>query len=235
MRLLAEGGSVLRVAHRGASALAPENSLAALAAALEHDIDLVEFDVCERDGELVLGHSTEQAVADAPTLDEALAFLAKRAPPTVGFDVDLKWWGFEERAVEALRRHGVVERSLVCSFFTSSLREVRRLEPGLAVGVSYPLDRHRMSERGYVPEAAIRAALGFMRRTLPRRIESLLDRADADAAMLHQLVLSRKLVERCHACGAAVFAWTMNDADAVASVLDLGVDGVISDDPRLFT
>jgi glycerophosphoryl diester phosphodiesterase len=52
--------------------------------------------------------------------------------------------------------------------------------------------------------------------------------------MLHYALVSRRLVERCHARGAAVLAWTVLDEKALRSVLVAGVDGVIANDPRLF-
>jgi glycerophosphoryl diester phosphodiesterase len=65
------------------------------------------------------------------------------------------------------------------------------------------------------------------------RIVGLLARARADAAMLHWALVSRSLVERCHARGAAVLAWTVEDEAALRRVLAAGVDGVIANDPRL--
>jgi len=62
----------------------------------------------------------------------------------------------------------------------------------------------------------------------------MLTAAGATAAMLHWQVVSRAAVERCHAAGAAVFAWTVLDAEQVRRLDDLGVDGVIADDPRIF-
>jgi glycerophosphoryl diester phosphodiesterase len=233
VRLRAEDGRFLRIAHRGAAALADENSLAAIEAGLAADVDLVEFDVLEVGGRLVLAHAPELAVSDAPALDEALE-LARAARPEVGLDVDLKWHGFEARVVETIRRHGLVERTLVSSCFAPSLREVRKLEPGLATAFAYPFDRYRASERSVVPEALVRASLAGMKRALPARIQRMLLRAEADVATLHWLVISPRLVERCHAAGAAVWAWTVNDADVIDSVAAAGVDGIISDDPRLF-
>ena len=73
-----------------------------------------------------------------------------------------------------------------------------------------------------------------LRRTLPLRIVRMLDRARASAAMLHHRVISRAAVERAHAHGAAVFAWTVDDEAALERVLAAGVDGVITNDPRIF-
>ncbi len=233
MRLRAEDGRFLRIAHRGAAALAAENSLAAIEAGLAADVDLIEFDVLELGGRLVVAHAPELAVPGGPTLDDALE-LARASRPELGLDVDLKWHGYEERVIETIRRHGLVERTLISSCFAPSLREVRRLEPRLATAFAYPFDRYRASERRVVPETLIRASLAAMKQALPARIQRMLLRAEADVATLHWLVISPRLVERCHDVGAGVWAWTVNDPNVIESVAAAGVDGVISDDPRLF-
>lgn len=233
LRLRARDGAFLRVGHRGAAALAPANTIASLERALEAGVDLVEFDVLPRSGELVLGHSPEELDQGAPTLDEALRFLAAHAPPEVGVDLDLKWYGYEEEAADALRRHGLVERTIVCSVFPDSLRLVKELEPGLLVGLSYPWDRRGLAGRRiFAP--VLPAGIAALRRALPFRLQGMLARARADAAMINHLVLSRAAVERCHRLGAAVFAWTIDDPAELERALAAGVDGVISNDPRLF-
>jgi glycerophosphoryl diester phosphodiesterase len=52
--------------------------------------------------------------------------------------------------------------------------------------------------------------------------------------MLHYSVVSPAAVERAHAHGAAVFAWTVDDEPVLARMLAAGVDGVITNDPRIF-
>jgi glycerophosphoryl diester phosphodiesterase len=52
--------------------------------------------------------------------------------------------------------------------------------------------------------------------------------------MLHYAVLSTAVVETCHRSGAAVWTWTVNEPALLERVVGLGVDGVTSDDPRLF-
>lgn len=233
MRLRAEHGRLLRVGHKGAAALAPENTLASLEAALAHGVDLVEFDVLPHGGELVLAHSAGERRPDAPSLDEALAFLAARAPHGIGLDLDLKEAGCEEDVVAALRRHGLVERTVVCSFFGSSVARVKELEPALATGFSYPWDRRGLSERRWATPV-VKAGIIALRAALPVRIAGMLRRSRADAAMINHQVLSRALVRRCHDLGAAVFAWTVDDPGELERVVSTGVDGVISNDPRIF-
>ena len=59
MKLLREDGALIRVGHRGAAALAPENTLRSFEAALAHGVDAIEFDVVALadGGPLILGHS----------------------------------------------------------------------------------------------------------------------------------------------------------------------------------
>lgn len=231
---VAREGRFLRVGHKGAAALAPENTLASIAAAFAHGVDFVEIDVVDApDGRLVLGHSHREIAPDAPTLDEALAFFAAEAPETVGIDLDLKWHGFEGEIVGALRRHGLVERAVASSFFAHSLRGLRRIEPALATGISYPWDRHELSLRRPLWPLVVTGAFA-LRTALPYRIGRMAARADAAAAMLHYSMVSAVVVERCHALGLSVFAWTVDDPTLLARVVATGVDGVISNDPRIF-
>ena len=225
----------LRVGHKGAAALAPENTIASLAAALEHRVDIVEFDVVDAPGGgIVLAHSHEEIGPDAVTLDEALAFLARAAPPQVGLDLDLKWQGFEDDVVRALHRHGLVERSIASSFFPASLRRLRRLEPTLRTGISYPWDRRGLTNRRTL-KPIVWAGAAALKRTLPHRIARMATEAEATSAMLHFSVLSALTVERCHELGITVFAWTVDEPEVLERVLAIGVDGVISNDPRIFS
>ena len=233
MRLRRADGCYIRVGHRGAAALAPENSIAALEAALAHDVDWVEVDVVRAGDRLMLAHSPAELHSGSPTLDDSLAFLAARSGRETGVQLDLKGRGFERETVAAVRRFGLVDRTVVSSYFMRSLTAVRRLEPEIATGFAYPFDRYRATQRR-IPDVAVRSALVAMRRVLPRRIGPMLRRAQADAAMLHHEVVSPPLVERCHELGAAVFAWTVNDVAALERVLGAGVDGVVSDEPRIF-
>lgn len=224
----------VRVGHKGAAALAPENTLASLAAALEHGVDMVEFDVVDApDGSLVLGHSHEEIGADSPTLDEALAFLARHSPPGLELDLDLKWHGFEAAVARALRRHRLLERALVCSFFPHSLRELRRVEPGVRTGLSYPWDRRNLSGRRLLAPI-VPAGAAALRSALPLRIGRMVRSASANAAMLHFSVVSPRVVARCHALGVPVYCWTVDEEPLLRRMLACGVDGVISNDPRIF-
>jgi glycerophosphoryl diester phosphodiesterase len=244
----------LRVGHRGAAAIEPENTLRSLARAVELGCDLVEFDVTElADGTLVLAHSDNllevshgaargrvrtkslaalrQVAPELPTLDQALDLLA--GLDRVGIQVDLKGAGFEDAVVGALRRHGLVERAVVSTFYAPSLLRLRKVEPSLARAITYPVDRYGLSQRRLLTPAAL-AAAAALRRALPHRLPGMLRRVDASATMLHYAVVSAVAVERARAYDAAVFAWTVDDERLLARMVAAGVDGVITNDPRIF-
>jgi glycerophosphoryl diester phosphodiesterase len=147
--------------------------------------------------------------------------------------LDLKGFGFEAAIVESLRREGLVERALVSSFFPRSLRELRRREPALRTGISYPWDRRGLATRR-VLTPAIWAGVAVLRAALPHRIARMVKAAEASSAMIHYSVLSGAAVARCHRAGTSVFAWTVDEQPLLDRVLATGVDGVISNDPRIF-
>ena len=222
-------GRMLRIGHRGAAALAPENTIAALAVALELGCDLVEFDVLELDGALVLAHSYTEVPAELATLEEALDFLAQSG---CGIQLDLKARGAEHRLVEVLRARDLVGRTVVSTFRPATLRALHALEPGLRLGLTYPEDRYNLGRRRLIAPL-VGSTLAGMRAALPARIGRMLGRANASAAMLHWQVVNKPVVERCHALGAPLLAWTVASREEVRRLDGLGVDGVIADDPRI--
>ena len=220
----------LRVGHRGAAALAPENTLTSLRTAVEIGVDYVEFDVIEHDGDLVLAHSVSELPDERTPFDEALDYLAAA---NVGAHVDLKQRGLEARVARSIREHGLLEHSLVSSLDHAALRDLRAHEPRLALGLSYPEDRYGIS-RYRAAGPAIAVGLGALKRALPRVLPRWLARAQASAAVLHHMLVTPRSIERCHSVGAAVWAWTVNDPELARRLEEWGADAIISDDPRIF-
>lgn len=223
-------GRPLRIGHRGAAALAPENTLDSIALAVELGCDLVEFDVHDVEGSLVLAHDRPQSADGLPSLDEALAFLGSTG---VGVHLDLKSSGAAQAVADALRRHGVVDRTLVSSFRRGTLRALHAVEPAVRLGRTYPQDRTGLTRREIFHPPA-RAIVRGLRRTLPRWIGALLAGSHATAAVLYWEVVSEEVVARCRALGAPVLAWTVDDPAVLPRLDTLGVDGVITNDPRIF-
>ncbi len=244
---------VLRIGHRGAAALEPENTLASLERAVELGVDFVEFDVLDlADGTLVLAHSDDllevshgtaagrvrplqlaelrEVAPDLPTFEQALEFFAENG---AGLHVDVKCLGHGREVSAALRRHGLLDRAVASSHWSPTLRDLRAEEPELSVGITYPDDRRGLARRRLLTPL-VPTAVGLLARALPRRLPRWLRSTGASVAMLHYAVLSPAAVERCHRADAAVWTWTVNEPTLLEHVVALDVDGVTSDDPRLF-
>ena len=251
----ADGGEVLRIGHRGAAHIAPENTIESLRAAVEHGVDLVEFDVLDLPlGPLVLAHSDHldevshgratgsvrertlaelrEVAPDLPTLDEALAFFADEAP-AVGLHVDLKLQTRLDELADALRRFGLEGRTVVSSFHVPSLYAIAREAPQVRIGLTYPEDRFGVSRRRLL-HPVVAAGLTAARTVTARRLPGMIRRAGASALMLQHRLVTRDAVARAHAAGAPVLAWTVDTEADLDRVLAAGVDGVITNDPRLF-
>lgn len=248
-------GRFARVGHRGASALAPENTVRALELAVELGCDMLEFDVLPlRDGTLVLAHSNDlrevshgaargrvrrrtlealRSVApELPTLDDALAFCAEKLPTTV-LQVDLKRRGIERDVVDTLRRHDALGRSWVSGFDATSLRRLAAIEPTLPRSYTLPRDRLGIAKRPALAPV-VRGGLAAVGASLASRLPALLRRAHAQAVTLHYSVVSVEAIERAHDLGAAVYVWTVDDVALAQRLVDAGADGIITNDPRIF-
>ena len=231
MRLLRGDGPLIRVGHRGAAALAPENTLEAFEAALALGVDAIEFDVVDAgEGPLLVAHSPDELGPSPPTLDETVAFLAAR---DVRLHVDLKLSTRLDEVAGSLRRHDVLDRAVVSSFHRPSLHALAAHAPEVGIGFTYPEDRYGVSRRRAL-RPAIHVGSMALRRAVVLRVPSMLSRAGAQVLMLQHAVVSRAAVERAHAAGAAVWAWTVDHPAELARLEAAGVDAVITNDPRIF-
>src|SRR5437763_1836550 len=107
---------VKRIGHGGAGAVVTGNTLASFDAAVEIGVDMIEFDVRPCFGELVLAHTPlEPYLHVCPTLDEALRHLRQPRFAGVELNVDVKAGGCDSAIVDALRHHGLSDRTLVSS------------------------------------------------------------------------------------------------------------------------
>lgn len=226
MNLRRGGARPLVVGHRGAGAVAPDNSLEALAAAVAAGADLVEFDVGPG---LLLGHSTRELSERPLSFDDALGFLASSQ---TGIYVDLKLVGIEAEIAAAVRKHGLEARVIVSSTWVRSLRRFARVAPELSRVIGYPRDRFGAA-RIVWPRLLTAGAAATARSAMPARAPALLRAARADALALYHPLVTPAVVRCTHERGAALFAWPVNDPGLVERLAALGVDAIVSGDPGM--
>ena len=226
MNLRRGEGRPLVIGHRGAAAVAPENTLAALQAAVDAGAQLVEFDVGP---DLRLAHSSREVPDDALALDDALEFLRTHE---VGVHLDAKQPGYEQELVTALRRQGLEERAVISTTWAGSSRRLARIAPALPRAIGYPRDSYGISRVRWPPRLTA-AGAAALRQAMPVRVPILLRVARANTLSLHHTLCSRAAVHLAHALGVPVLAWTANDPAAVRRLVSIGVDAIVSDDPRM--
>jgi glycerophosphoryl diester phosphodiesterase len=213
----------LVIAHRGASSIELENSLAAFRAAAPQGADGVELDVhATADGELIVHHdetvggahiaqSTAHTIAalrlqngePVPTLSQALGAVAPRLQVFIEVKtLDPRW---DARLFETMDGGPNPAGYAVHSFDHRIVRRLSDKRPGLRCGVlssSYPVR----------PLAALK---------------------DAGASILWQerTVADAMLVRMLHDAGMSLFVWTVDDPADLARFVALGVDGICTNVP----
>lgn len=248
-------GRPLRIGHRGAAALAPENTLAAFRAAREAGVHAVELDLLRLDGgEIVVAHSNDlhevshgaargtvrdKSLAELrgvspelPTLDDALAWFVDEAPELV-VHADVKSASAVVEVGEELVRRGLGERAFVTSTNVTQLRALAQRVPGVRGALTFPRSVLGVSDDGRLALVA-RLALSATRVVLPSVTWLLLRASRTSALSLHHSVVTARAVERTHARGAAVIAWTVDDSAELRRVDAAGVDAVVTNDPAIF-
>jgi glycerophosphoryl diester phosphodiesterase len=225
-------GAPLVIAHRGASAYRPENTMAAYELAVQQSADMIEIDLhTTRDGVVAIRHDAELEplgregeIADVtlaelreldagdgeriPTLEEVLDGFANRIP----FNLELKiggagrYAGLAAAAVEAVRCRGALDRTLYSSFYDDVLSELRATgdETRIAVLVSA---RH------------------------PQQIFERAAATGAEAVNPFFTLVDDELMRRAHGEGLAVYPYTVDESDWMERLLDRGVDGLFTNRP----
>jgi glycerophosphoryl diester phosphodiesterase len=218
---LRDGGPLI-VAHRGAwDPKAPQNSIAALEAAIELGCDMVEVDVRRtRDGKLVAVHDSRIAGSAVAALDhdqvlarvapgqaQPLEAILERAVGRITLDIDLKEGGWAAGLSAALARHLTPDGYVVTSFMPAALAEIRQHSPPTRTGL--------LLRPVQLP--------GLQRRLLA---------SGADFIAPHASVARAAILAWAAARGLESYVWTVNDTRALrAAVADPRVTAVITDRP----
>jgi glycerophosphoryl diester phosphodiesterase len=229
---------VRRVGHKGAAHIEHGNTLASFDAALRHNVDMIELDVLSENpdgsGRLLVAHDYEDIRQRTPlTIDQALEHLTGSAFAEIELDVDIKLPGYELRVLETLRDFDLIPRTLISGMFQQGLAEIRAAEPTLRLGWSVPRVRRDYTTDMLTAIPALAILTGY-RAALPRRAHAALKEGRYDAIMAHWRVVTRALVRAVATGGGDLYVWTVDDVRMINKLTRMGVDGIITNDPRLF-
>jgi glycerophosphoryl diester phosphodiesterase len=237
MSRLADRSELLKIGHKGADAIQPGNTVGSFEKAVESGVDIIEFDVLrlrDPDSPLVVAHDWHDAERRTPLkLTEALdAFLA---PPLdrVEIDLDVKLPGREEELVATLRERDLIGRSMISTMEMFTLKRVLELEPGLRRGWTYPKVTKDWTSKRWA-KLPMMAALVAMRQRLPGLAAEKLPQFGVAAMWVYHPLISARLARICRLAEVELIAWTVDDLPRMRKLLAVGVDGICSNDPRLF-
>jgi glycerophosphoryl diester phosphodiesterase len=231
------------VGHKGADLIALGNTVESFRAAVEAGVDTIEMDVLwlpdahlplEQRHPLVIAHDWEDAEGRTPlTLTEALdAFLE---PPLEGVEIDLdvKLPGREEELVAALQERGLVERAMISTMEMHTLRRVLELNPALRRGWTYPKVTRDWTRQRWA-RGPMLGAMVAMRHRLPGLAAQKLPRFGVEAMWVYHPLITPRLARICDLAEVELIAWTVDDLPRMRKLVAMGVDGICSNDPRLF-
>ena len=231
------------VGHKGADAIAPGNTVESFRAAVEAGVDTIEFDVLwlrdahlplEQRAPLVVAHDWGDAGRRTPlTLTEALDAFLEPPLDRVEIDLDIKLPGREEEIVAALQERDLVGRAMVSTMELFSLGRILELEPQLRRGWTYPKVTRDWNAKPWA-KPALPVALATMRYRLPGLAAQKLPQLGVEAMWVYHPLVSARLARICRLAGVELIAWTVDDPKRMRALVDAGVAGLCSNDPRLF-
>ena len=228
-------GDALITAHRGAKAVAPENTMAAFKAAMDAGADFIELDVQRtKDRQVVVLHDADfmrmggdpRRVADLTAAEVAgIDIGRKRGPQFAGEHAPTL-----QEVIDLVRGRTKINIEL----------KYNVPDPGLAPAVVELLVREDFIDQVVITSLDY-AALKQVRSIEPRlktghivtaAVGDVL-RTEADFLSLNSAKATSSLVRRARAGGKDVAAWTVNDPEVMLRMIERGVDNIITDDPAL--
>ncbi len=213
--------------HRGAAAIEPENTLLSIKKAMDIGVDAVEIDVhLSRDKEIIVIHDSTidrttngTGAVNNYTLSELKKYDAGKGEsvPTlqevmeltdkkVKLVIELKEKGTERIVVEQIKKNGFEDNVYVISFWHRLVKNVKEIDSNIKTGVlmvGCPVDT------------------------------SIADQTSADALVMKYNFVDAEFVELSHKNGLKVFIWNIDTPDLVKPFVDIGVDGIGSNNPGI--
>jgi glycerophosphoryl diester phosphodiesterase len=223
------------VAHRGASAAAPENTVAAVERAIESGAQWIEIDVQETaDGEVVVIHDSDLKKIGGVPITVAGSTLGELQQVDIG-----SWFGpeFSDQRIPTLKQvlqlcKDEIRVNIELKYYGAQVQlEKRVAEIVDAAGMADQVVVMSLSLPGIRKMRQVRPqwSLGLLSSVAVGDIAAL----DVDFLALNAKSTSRHLIRRIHANGKKVMVWTVNDTLGMSSMAARGVDSIITDEPAL--
>ncbi|SES88982.1 glycerophosphoryl diester phosphodiesterase [Oceanobacillus limi] len=236
---------VLNFAHRGSLTEGPENTLPAMKKALEHGAKAIELDVqLTKDQQLVVIHdhkltrfnknakglvkdytlaeikeidvgssfSDEFAGTTLATLDEILEVIPKEIVLNIEIkNIPVIYEGIEETLWSCLKNHQRLDNLIISSFDHVALEKMQRLEPGIPLGLLFYY--RILKPWDYARQTGL----------------------EITSIHPHAGWTDKQLIDECQKLGYQVYPFTVNKMAQYHQLVELGVDGVFSNNPKIFT
>lgn len=223
------------MAHRGASFVAPENTMAAFQQAIEAGADWIEIDVQETlDGEVVVLHDSDFMKLSANPLKIWDANLNDLK------DIDVGSWfdpAFSDERVPTLQEvlqlcKGKIDVNIELKYYGHDQQlEQRVVDIVEGEGMSEQVMVMSLKPQGVAKTKALRPEwkCGLLLSVYVGDMQKM----DADFLAVNANFASRSFVKRAHKVGKKVFVWTVNDAAMMSQAMNRNVDGILTDRPDL--
>ena len=183
---------------------------------------------------LVIAHDWADAERRTPLkLTEALDAFLEPPLDRVEIDLDIKLPGREEEVVAALGERGLVERAMISTMELHTLGRILELQPALRRGWTFPKVTKDWNSKRWA-KGPILAAMVAMRHRLPGLAAQKLPQFGVEAMWVYHPLVTPRLARICKLAKVELIAWTVDDLPRMQKLVAMGIDGLCSNDPRLF-
>ena len=198
---------VLKIAHRGIPVLEPENTISSFKKAIKLGADMIEFDVrLSKDNKIVVVH-----------------------------DEEIEKGRIKELTAEELGLPLLKEVLSLDTTFNVDIKDPEVLNHMiLQEDIMYSSDKARILMNIKKKNPKIKTSLVFSSRLLKWLLVHFADVAKVNSISLHNKLASKKLIDKMHEHNFKVYVYTVNSKERIKELEDFGVDGVFTDDVRLF-
>ncbi|MCP8308716.1 MAG: glycerophosphodiester phosphodiesterase [archaeon] len=216
------------IAHRGASAYEPENTLRAIKRALELNANMIEVDVrLSKDNHIIVIHDDsvdrttngkgyvkdlmleELKKLDAgkgeriPTLQEVINTVRNKAI----LIIEIKVLNIEDSVVKMIEKEGIEKEAIITSFYHPILRRIKELNPMIKTGVIFKCH--------------------------PVKSAELALNAHANSLFPEHKYILKEMVKEAHKHDLEIYPWTIDDLDRANQLIEMDVDGIVTNKPDI--